>query len=190
MCVCLSLSSQSRLFPLAALRAYRSRRRTRQSSSVIIYYAKGNKSRPHKGGQTRARVCLSFIVSLSLSLARRLCPKKSGKFVSVGTIIPSTRKECVRPSLSLSLFLPICPQLFIDFKAHRVLRITKHGITVERAREKRRERESEAAQSGGGRQGADVGSHYVEGGDVTDGDGWLRVRQSINPMVPNKLLQL
>lgn len=22
-----------------------------------------------------------------------------------------------------------------------------------------------------------VGSHYVEGGDVTDGDGWLHVRQ-------------
>lgn len=28
----------------------------------------------------------------------------------------------------------------------------------------------------GGVEGG-VGSHYVEGGDVTDGDGWLHVRQ-------------
>lgn len=26
-------------------------------------------------------------------------------------------------------------------------------------------------------RGGGVGSHYVEGGDVTDGDGWLHVRQ-------------
>lgn len=29
----------------------------------------------------------------------------------------------------------------------------------------------------GGRRVRGVGSHYVEGGDVTDGDGWLHVRQ-------------
>lgn len=29
----------------------------------------------------------------------------------------------------------------------------------------------------GGRGEGGVGSHYVEGGDVTDGDGWLHVRQ-------------
>lgn len=59
------------------------------------------------------------------------------------------------------------------------------------AREKRRGRRgADGRTGGGGGGGADVGSHYVEGGDVTDGDGWLRVRRSINPMVPNKLLQL
>lgn len=30
---------------------------------------------------------------------------------------------------------------------------------------------------GGREEGGGVGSHYVEGGDVTDGDGWLHVRQ-------------
>lgn len=38
------------------------------------------------------------------------------------------------------------------------------------------EDEEEAGSYGGGRSRG-VGSHYVEGGDVTDGDGWLHVRQ-------------
>lgn len=34
----------------------------------------------------------------------------------------------------------------------------------------------ELGRRGEGTEGG-VGSHYVEGGDVTDGDGWLHVRQ-------------
>lgn len=34
----------------------------------------------------------------------------------------------------------------------------------------------ELGRRGEGAEGG-VGSHYVEGGDVTDGDGWLHVRQ-------------
>lgn len=41
---------------------------------------------------------------------------------------------------------------------------------------RRLERTGGVGEARGGTEGG-VGSHYVEGGDVTDGDGWLHVRQ-------------
>ena len=144
MCVCLSLSSQSRLFPLAALRAYRSRRRTRQSSSVIIYYAKGNKSRPHKGGQTRARVCLSFIVSLSLSRSPTLSEKEWKVRVRRYYNSFDSKRVCTSFSLPLSLS-PYLSAVIYRFQSPS--RLTDHearynGGTRARKEERARERGS------------------------------------------------
>lgn len=49
-----------------------------------------------------------------------------------------------------------------------------HGKGIREGRRKKRRGEV-GSYRGEGVRG--VGSHYVEGGDVTDGDGWLHVRQ-------------
>lgn len=54
--------------------------------------------------------------------------------------------------------------------------VPRHAVRVRWGAEKRGGRRGRWDRTEGkGVRG--VGSHYVEGGDVTDGDGWLHVRQ-------------